>query len=51
MLIASTTDLVTTAIDTLTDGAYDLLVITIPVMVGFLLLWVGLGWVKRVFRG
>jgi len=51
MDIASTTALVQTSITTLTDGAYDILVITIPVMIGFLLLWVGLGWARRVFRG
>lgn len=51
MDIASTTALVTTSINALVGGAYDILVITVPVMIGFLLLWVGLGWAKRVFRG
>jgi len=51
MDIASTTALVTTSINTLTSGAYSILVITVPVMVGFLLLWVGLGWARRVFHG
>jgi len=43
--------LITSSINTLSDGLYDILVVTLPVAIGFLVFYIGWNWARRTIGG